>query len=595
MSDRTGLRLRKPGAGREPAASALLGWLADAHAPRLCVLTGPSKAGKSHLLAWLVEHGDTASEGSSDRRVHAVAPLAGVGVRGAAWLLADHLRLAARAPSELCTAVAKDKRRTVVILCDLHHSRTPDAIVDQLIRPLLQSSHVKLIVESRTGAPCTEQLLGQAQHSAVMDLSQPRWTDHDTFRQWAQATNPAADPERLYPLPGLLVQTEQKPSTPPDDDTLSFTAESVVRADPHAVTAWLDQQPTAAERASDLGRAWLRAGQSLCASDATSTRALTLLAALDSNAAADVRRTLHDMAQPEPWRVAHTSTREGTSPGWPGPVTALCAGAARHAQQVLCAGHLGDVRLLDHASSTITGRLTTSHNRPPASLFCLPDGTVAAVDDFGGVSLVGEAPRNREGLQALLEPDTDLWTQLRQAALTLPERIAAATITTAASLPDGAAFGDNSGHVHVLSLKGDTVELTSHMLHDGPVTALTGLALEEAGPTLLYSGGVDGRIRVWSPDAPPMPEPLFHRPSPVVDLSASTSEGYAAELAVAWADGLVQYVNLDSAVTLPFRPGPPVRAVCCVRTSAGEPRIMIGMDDCVTTLIPHPRPAHNDR
>ncbi|MFI9120120.1 hypothetical protein ACIGW0_12110 [Streptomyces bikiniensis] len=594
MPDTKGLRLRRPGAGREPAASALLGWLADARAPRLCVLTGPSNAGKSHLLAWLVEHGDTPSEDTGDRRVHAVAPLAGVGLRGAVWLAADHLGLAARAPGELCTAVAEDKRRTVLVLCDLHHSRAPDAIVDQLIRPLLRCGHVKLVVESRTGAPCTDQLLGHVRQSAVMDLGRPRWTDHDGFRRWALAVDPAAEPERLYPLPGLLVRPEQQPATPPDDDLLPFTAESVVRADPHAVTAWLDQRPTTAERASDLGRAWLRAGQSLCAADAASTRALTLLAALDSNAAADVRRPLHDMARPEPWRVVHTSTREGTGSGWPGPVTALCAGAARHAGQVLCAGHLGDVRLLDRADSTVTGRLTSSRNRPAAAVLCLTDGTVVAVDDFGGVSLVGEAPRNREGLQALLEPDTDRWTQLRQAALTLPERMAAATLTTAASLPDGAAFGDSSGHVHALSLKGDDVEPTSRMLHDGPVTALAGLALEGAGPALLYSGGVDGRVRVWSPGAPPMPEPLLHRPSSVVDLSASTGEGHSAELAVAWADGLVQYVDLVGGVTLPFRPGPPVRAVCCVRTGTGEPRIVIGMDDCVTTLVPHPRPAHDD-
>jgi hypothetical protein len=77
-------RLASPGAGREPAASALIGWLTDAEAPHLCVVTGPSGAGKSHLLAWLVRHGRTGDSAAGERRVHAVAPLAGVSLRSGA-------------------------------------------------------------------------------------------------------------------------------------------------------------------------------------------------------------------------------------------------------------------------------------------------------------------------------------------------------------------------------------------------------------------------------------------------------------------------------------------------------------------------------
>jgi len=593
VPDTTGLRLRKPGAGREPAASALLGWLTDEESPQLCILTGPAGAGKSHLLAWLVEYGTTSAD-TTKRRVHAVAPLAGTGLRGAAWLLADHLRLAARAPAELTAAVARDERHTVLILCDLHLSRAPEAVLEQLVRPLLQLRHVKLIIESRTGAPCTEQLLEQNRHAAVMDLIHPRWTTPEGFRRWALATDPATVPEQCYPLPGPVVPSEQVTVTPLSPDAFVFTAESLVRADPHAVTAWLDHHADTAGRASDLGRAWLRAGQSLCASDTASARALTLMAALDSESAADTRRLLHDLAHPEPWHAAHTSTREGESGHWPGPATALCVGTALHAQHVLCAGHLGDVRLLDPTDGRAAGRLTSSHNRPAAAIFCLPDGTVAMVDDFGGVSVVGEVPRT-PGLQALLEPDADPWTRLRRAVLDFPQRMAGATLTTAASLPDGAVFGDSSGRVHVLLLKENTVEVTSSTLHDGPVTAVTGFSLEGTGPTVVYSGGVDGRIRVWSPDVAPMPEPLLHEPTPVVDISASSSEGHSAALVVAWADGLVQLLDLDSGAGLPFRPGPPVRAVCCLRTSAGELRTIIGMDDCVTTLVPRPSHAHNGR
>ncbi|MGQ4731545.1 ATP-binding protein [Streptomyces sp. Ju416(a)] len=353
-----GLRLRKPGAGREPAASALLGWLTDERSPHLCVLTGPAGVGKSHLLAWLVEYGASSAD-TTNRRVHAVAPLAGTGLRGAAWLLADHLGLAARAPAELIAAIERDGRHTVLVLCDLHLSHAPEAVLEQLVRPLQQLGHVKLVIESRTGAPCTEQLFEQTRNSAVMDLMDSRWTTPEGFSRWALTTDPAADAERCYPLPGPVVRSAQVTDTSLSLDSFALAAETMVRADPHAVTAWLDHHAGTAGREGDLGRAWLRAGQSLCVSDTASARALTLLAALDSDTAADTRHVLHGLVQSEPWHVAHTSTREGASGHWPGPATALCAGTALYARQVLCAGHLGDVRLLDPLNGRAAGRLTS--------------------------------------------------------------------------------------------------------------------------------------------------------------------------------------------------------------------------------------------
>lgn len=50
-------RWERPQAGLEPAATALLGWLADPQAPALCLVSGSAGCGKSMLLAWLVRHG----------------------------------------------------------------------------------------------------------------------------------------------------------------------------------------------------------------------------------------------------------------------------------------------------------------------------------------------------------------------------------------------------------------------------------------------------------------------------------------------------------------------------------------------------------
>lgn len=588
MPEGTAVRKPRPGAGREPAASALLGWLADARAPRLCVLTGPAGSGKSNLLAWLVKHGEIPSVDGNTWRTHAVAPLAGSGLRGAAWLLADHLGVVARAPGELIASIAEDMRRTVLVLCDLHLSQAAGSVVDQLILPLLKIPHVKLVVESRSDALCTEQLLDQNPGPALMDLSQPRWTDFGGFLQWGQTVAPAVDVGPLYPYPGPVVSPGLQVAVPREVDDIAFTAGSMVRADPHAVTAWLEHEDRAAEMASDLGRAWLRAGQALCGATKVSTRALTLLAALDSGRPSEARSALEEMTQPESWRLVRTYTLEGGHSGWPGPVSALATGRARHAEHVLCADFLGAIRLLDSVGGTARGRLSTRRSRPAKALMCLPDGTATVLDEFGGVSLVGEVPQ-KQGLQALLEPESDPWSRLREAVLAFPDRPDGTKLTAAASLPDGVVFGDATGHVHVLSVgKGGEVEATSQLLHNGPVEAVTGLELNGTDITLVYSGGVDGRIRAWSPAAEPMPEPLRSRSTSLAAISASTSSAHSLELIVAWADGLVEYMDLDSGTVLPFRPGPPVRAVCSQRAATGETLVVIGMDEAITALVPNP-------
>lgn len=87
----TELQWSRPAAGREPAAAALLAWLADAEAPRLCVVTGSAGSGKSGLLAWLIAHG-TREGVQRERRVHGFVPLAGQTALTAAWTLASNCR-----------------------------------------------------------------------------------------------------------------------------------------------------------------------------------------------------------------------------------------------------------------------------------------------------------------------------------------------------------------------------------------------------------------------------------------------------------------------------------------------------------------------
>ncbi|WP_051716867.1 hypothetical protein [Streptomyces megasporus] len=576
----TGIRLRRPGAGREPAAAALLGWLTDPHAPGLCVVTGPAGAGKSHLLAWLVQHGGARSDEDGDRRVHAVAPLSGVSVRGAAWLFADDLRVVARAPDELVEAVAADTRRTVMIAADLHAARSPAAVVERVLLPLLRIPHVRLLVESRTGEPCTAALLDAASVPAVLDLAEERWTDRAGFARWAAGLGTGADAEEAYPDPGRALG--RRPEEPEAFRPRALTPPEVVGADPHAVTAWLEEAERDGEHIGALGRAWLRAGQSLCRDRSPSARAFTLLAALGDGAEEGVRGELTALAEPEPWRVVRSLTRDDNGRGWPGPVSALAAGRAGHDGALLVADHLGSVRVVDANHWTPRGRLSTDEAGAARAVLCLPEGTVVVLDEWGRVRPAGEIAEPVPGLRlkVLVDPDADPWRALRDAVFSLPGTVDA-PLTATCSLPDGAVFGDERGRVHVLTRDTARSGPLSRPLHRGRVTALAGLSLGEDGPALLYSGGLDGRVRAWGAGAEPLPVPVRERPVPVAALAAGPDA-----LVVAWADGLVEYEPLDDGTAISFRPGPPVRAVCCHGGGDGGPRVTIGMDEAVMTLAP---------
>ncbi|SEK55583.1 hypothetical protein [Streptacidiphilus jiangxiensis] len=86
--------------------------------------------------------------------------------------------------------------------------------------------------------------------------------------------------------------------------------------------------------------------------------------------------------------------------------------------------------------------------------------------------------------------------------------------------------------------------------HFGPVSSLAVAQLPGLAP-LVFSGGADGTVRLWSPGEDPLPEPLEERACPVLAISVAVaagpdSEGNPITLAISWADGLVRVVRLDA-------------------------------------------------
>ncbi|MFD6343127.1 WD40 repeat domain-containing protein [Streptomyces roseolus] len=507
------------------------------------------------FLAWLAEH---ATEPGTEtlRRVHGLVPLTGHSARTTAWQLAEQFQVSARTPGELLAAVAQDQRRTVIVLPDLHASTEPAAI-EELVCELAACAHVRVIVETRQ--PSTTLL---AQAPAVMDLTDPQWTDPDRHAVWA-ATAPTAanDAEPAPAAPDLHAPIDlEDPASVCVADPLGVTASYESTDNPHG----------------GLRAAWLRAGASLTRPQSPAARACVLWAALGDAADPRLRGSLTTLAQDAGWKVRWNRVRGDITPPWPGPVQAMSAGAVDQHNSLAVLDHQGVVRLLDADSGHPQGRL--AHTATEASaLTVTQDGAVIILGAGGHLSL-HDSPTTTHpsGLAGLMDQGPSTWERL------LREAQSGAPITALASASDQLAAGGLDGTVRVLAWNSSGVERHSTVLHDGAVTAVA--MVSTAGSALAYSGGQDGRVRLWARDQDPLATAVAERDCAVVALAAAPAHSGVA-LAIGWADGLVEHtVTGPDSATLhrSFRPGPPVRALSLL--PAGD--LMIGTDESLICLEP---------
>ncbi|MYV99435.1 hypothetical protein GT354_14290, partial [Streptomyces sp. SID3343] len=223
-------RLPSMSAGRHAAGGALLGWLDDEGAPRLCVVSGSSGVGKSHLLAWLHTASEVANA-PARRRIHAFVPARDLTLPSVTAILAARLGVAATSPRALVRALARAPRRIVIGVADLDAAGVPGRpgegarVVAELLDPLLALAHVRVLVESAD--PATRTGFGRIPAPAVLDLDDARWTDPKRFERWYTAllsTSAFTSPfgaRDVYPHPGLArlaacVDGAHAPALPPD-------------------------------------------------------------------------------------------------------------------------------------------------------------------------------------------------------------------------------------------------------------------------------------------------------------------------------------------------------------------------------------------
>ncbi|MFI1018177.1 hypothetical protein [Streptomyces sp. NPDC020965] len=547
------MRWDRPAAGREPAAAALLGWLADPHAPRLCLVSGSTGCGKSTLLAWLVQHGSRHGA-ATERAVHAVVPFAEDSLRGTVWSLADQLGVVARAPGELVAALGNDPRRTVIVLPGL-----PGEDIAELALALVRLPHLRLIVECRSHSP-VHRLLA-ATGCAELDLDRAWSTDRARYEQWRAARPDSSD--AITSSADVAVVDLSDPR-------------AVCEADPWTVTVAYEQEREHGH--GGLRDAWLRAGQALGGESSPASRALLLLTALGDHADPRLAPVLSDLASQAPWRMEWSRVRGDLTPPWPGPVTGLALGRGPLSGSLIVAGHDGTARTVHVADATARGRWPWEQGRP-AAMSVMEDGTVLLLDRNGRVhaDTTWAARPAKSAIETVLDArptgGSRLVTMLRgQTGTSL-------AWGTAERGTDIVAIGDAQGTVRVF---GDVHGKAD--LHHGQVTALTAFRLQldhDAALPLLYSGGADGTVRAWAPGHAPQSTPVVQRSRSVVSLDAAdTARG--PELAVAWDDGVVSLHGLDDGTLHTFRSGSPVRAV----TLIGDERVLIGTDEALICLTP---------
>lgn len=503
------------------------------------------------LLAWLVEH---ATEPGTDavRRVHGVVPLTGHTALTVAWQLAEQLQVSARTPGELLSVVARDRRRTVIVLADLHESVEPEAI-EELVCSLAALAHVRVIVEMRQPSAAI-----LAMTPAVMDLMAPQWTDPERYASWA-AAQPSAGQDSTAPA-------SRQTSVDLDDPAC------VCGADPVAVTA-------AYEKSMDphggLRAAWLRSGASVTRPQKPATRALVLWSALGDDADPRMGSALGTLAGEADWGVRWARVRGDISPPWPGPVRSLSAGVGELAGSVAVLDHQGLVRILCGDDGRPLGRLPRAAPGATA-VTTADDGTMVLLDQRGRLSLQRSPTAPRPGgIASLLEDEPGVREHL------VEEAVQRGRVTALACASELLISGDPEGAVQVLKWNSGGAKRTSMALHEGAVTDVAVVELAEGG-ALVYSGSQDGRVRLWATDREPLATAVAERDCAVTALSASLT-GAGVALAIGWVDGLVEYSVTGAETSVRhFRPGPAVRALSVLPSGV----VLIGTDESLICVEP---------
>jgi hypothetical protein len=586
---------------REPALRALRAWLGDAHAPRLCVVTGSPGTGKSSLLAEL----RAANSASFD------ATLSARGMTPAVveWAIAGRLTLP---PDGLLARLAADTRPATILIGEFDESgpamdgASCGEIIATLLDPLLALGHVRVLVEGRPAA-----IDGFTTGSTVLNLDAPAATDREAFAAWL--------PDEAFPnigtglLGGATVEqwlNAQPEETLPALYALGFAAAPVDRATwltfctaitGDAASAEESVEATAPLVARDDGtytlanRALGDAARRRAAPGSATAIAEALLGTVPRRA--DGRP---DWASASPYVLRHLTHHGVTSvlgdPGFlpagdPVAVTAAFENAGpeplRKAWQFAAPSLVAGAGPAERAALL---RLAALHHgdEATAALFA---GTptaweVVSVEGVDDAPADGSPAYGPDGWVAPPGPTRRL--------VTGPRHVAAiehhGAELTALGAGDGLLLtGDRTGEVRAWpSRRQKAASPSSARLHDGPVTALACVHITPDTNTVV-SGGADGAVRRWDIGRDPAATPVERRGAPVSAVAAgmlSSGPAYAA----AWADGLLTVWDLRTGRSYGLRLGYLLHSVAL---GPGDTLVVRGRHGTATVRF-HPETAWPD-
>jgi hypothetical protein len=561
-------------AGRRPAGLALLGWLDDRRAPRICRITGSEGSGRTHLLDWLASAYPADAE-RRERRVHALVDASDADARGLCWLISVALGSAARTVDRLVAELSAWQGPLTIGLCGLDDAAGPvDEITAGLLRPLLSGlPQLRLLLDGAADLPP----MPEVPDPAVLDLDDPQWTDAGKFADWCErlegpGTRTAS---AAYPNPAraLLIARSSAPTAEDwwaalPEELRPVVAALTVAARPLTVEQWSAlpgaRDPDAVRRAAALlpsapGRAAWRLPRSLAALAAEQAprpaavlRYVEAAPVDDPELLAELRalrlRTavIHSRAE----RLISSYGTDAAESMLTDPVflvrtepvsvtTALRARTDHLANAWRMAGPamLALRSPMDRAAALAP--YLTEHERktlwlvgPPRWQVCWarpqPARTVR-LGDIPGLLLVEDADGAVRSVEAATGSDSEVW------AVPLPRPSA-----------------DGRGDV--------TFEHWSRRLHDGPATDADATLV--GGRVMVISGGRDGRVHLWKPeDGADTPTMLVEARSAPVSAVAVSNTGYGLLLVAAWVDGTLRVRRLNPGNTnLGLRLGAPVRS-----------------------------------
>ncbi|GAA4075118.1 hypothetical protein [Streptomyces shaanxiensis] len=534
----------------------LLDWAADdsGAGPRLCLVRGAERSGKSHLLAWLL----AGATRNPQTTVHATILAEGLTAETFAWELGRQLGYGPLSPERLLDRMAHDERPLLLLVSDLHRAgagpadlppATAASLVADLLEPLLTLPHLRAAVEVGDAG------LLPADDAETIDLpartAEPRESDNprseelfatvprtpDGRPDWTQAPAPVlrhildaalraddagAAVRSLLADPGFLVHG-------------SATALTAVLAD--------ERIPVPGQ----LREVWQHAAPELTAHHTDSAERAALLHTAAAGTDPALTEYLRPLAQQHWWstRWARPDLRPAALALTPGEEHRLLAADVMGRLRTHDVHDGGPADAASDPSSIRPGSAPPSARPGPSPSYELPGSSPSFVRP------VSVAPRDARSLLLLDQSATllPLTTEDDPTAATVLGHIAehhgSAALTEAESQVTAlgsagpqspyAIVGDQGGNLHVWSLSDYQDTPRSHRVHEQPVTAATCLHIAADGLTLTFSAALDGSVRLWETSAEPMPVPVEQRPTLATALAAAQTPA-GPVLAVAWSD-----------------------------------------------------------